>query len=240
MWQKVSNVETKIKHSNVCDVALKRIKKYYGKKTKGITEEEKRKYKAYFESETGISIIEKPTRDIIERCKLPEANELRKKLGYNHEDIMVQEETSIAEKTIKLFPNENIVLNKKFNNRKPDIWFKNHNLFIKVDERNHENYDTNDEKEREDMFKKHNFKILDVTPYDPNFDLFKFLGEVNLYISKLREKNAANKVINKIAEDSEKIVAVTKLKELKRYMPKTFYQIAKNEKHTIKNKTDKN
>ena len=73
---------------------------------------------------------------------------------------MVQEETSIAEKTIKLFPNENIVLNKKFNNRKPDIWFKNHNLFIKVDERNHENYDTNDEKEREDMFKKHNFKIF--------------------------------------------------------------------------------
>ena len=134
---------------------------------------------------------------------------------------MVQEETPMAEK-IKLFPNENMVLNKKFNNRKPDIWFKNH------------------EKEREDMFKKHNFKILDVTPYDPNFDLFKFLGEVNLYISKLREKNAANKVINKIAEDSEKIVAVTKLKELKRYMPKTFYQIAKNEKHTIKNKTDKN
>ena len=85
------------------------------------------------------------------------------------------------------------------------------------------------------MFKKHNFKILDVTPYDPNFDLFKFLGEVNLYISKLREKNAANKVINKIAE-----VAVTQLKELKRYMPKTFYQIAKNEKHSIKNKTDKN
>ena len=153
---------------------------------------------------------------------------------------MVREKISIAEKIIKLFSHENLVLNKKFNNRKPDIWFKNHNLIIEVDEGNHENYDSDDEKEREDMFKKHNFKILDVTPYDPNFDLFKFLGEVNLYISKLREKNAANKVINKIAEDSEKIVAVTKLKELKRYMPKTFYQIAKNEKHTIKNKTDKN
>ena len=41
--------------------------------------------------------------------------------------------------------------------------------------------------------------------------------EINLHILKLREKNAANKVINKIAEDFEKIVAVTKLKELKRY-----------------------
>ena len=35
---------------------------------------------------------------------------------------MVREEISIAEKIIKLFPNENIVLNKKFSNRKPDIW----------------------------------------------------------------------------------------------------------------------
>ena len=41
--------------------------------------------------------------------------------------------------------------------------------------------------------------------------------EINLHILKLREKNAANKVINKIAEDFEKIVAVTKLKELRRY-----------------------
>ena len=57
---------------------------------------------------------------------------------------MVQEETSMAEK-IKLFSNKNIALNKKFNNRKPDIWFKNHNLIIEVDEGNHENYDSNDE-----------------------------------------------------------------------------------------------
>ena len=67
------------------------------------------------------------------------------------------------------------------------------------------------------MFKKHNFKIFRCNLNDPNFDLFKFLGEINLHISKLREENAANKVINKVAEDFEKIVAVTKLKELKRY-----------------------
>ena len=73
---------------------------------------------------------------------------------------MVRDETSIAEEIIKHFPNENIVLNKKFNNRKPDIWFKNHNLIIEVDEGNHENYDSDDEKEREDMFKNHNFKIF--------------------------------------------------------------------------------
>ena len=118
---------------------------------------------------------------------------------------------------------------KKFNNRKPDIWFKNCNLIIEIDEGNHGNYDSDDEKEREDMFKKHDFRIFQCNPNVPNY-LFKFVGEINLYILKLCKNKAINKVINKITDDFEKIVAVTKLEELKG-LPKTFYQIAKNEKH---------
>ena len=128
-----------------------------GKKQK---KSQKKKYKSFFKDKNGIFIIEKLTRDIIERCKLPKAIELRKKLGFNRDDIMVREETSIAEKIIKLFPKENIVLNKKFNNRKLDIWFKDNNIIIEVDDGNHENYDSDDEKEREDILKKHNFKIF--------------------------------------------------------------------------------
>ena len=103
---------------------------------------------------------------------------------------MVREEISIAEKIIKLFPKENIVLNKKFNNRKPDIWFKNHNLIIEVDEGNHENYDSDDEKETEDMFKNHNFKFFSCNPSDSEFDLFTFLGAIISYVTKLREEKS--------------------------------------------------
>ena len=46
---------------------------------------------------------------------------------------MIYKETSTAEKIIKLFPKENIAFNRKFNNRKQDIWFKNYNLLIEVD-----------------------------------------------------------------------------------------------------------
>ena len=187
-WQKVSDFEKQIKHSDICDIALKEIKKYYGKRTKNIAEKEKQKCKAYFKGETGIFIIERLTRDIIECCKLPEAIKLRKQLGYNHDNIMVREETPITEKIIKLFPHENIVLNKKCSNRKPDIWFKNHNLIIEADEENHENFDSDDEKEGEDVFKKNNFKILRCNPNDPNFDLFKVLGKISLHISKLCNK----------------------------------------------------
>ena len=104
LWQKMRGIELLTNHTNIYDLALKRIRKYCGKKTKDITEEEKEKYKAFFEGEAGIFIIEKLTWDIMEHCNLPEAIELRRKIGYNHNDIMIREETSIAEKIIKHFP----------------------------------------------------------------------------------------------------------------------------------------
>ena len=74
----MSDVKTQIKHSNIAEVVLGRIKNYYGKKAKNISEDEKQKYKKYFEGETGIFIIEKLTRDIIGRCNLLEVIELIK------------------------------------------------------------------------------------------------------------------------------------------------------------------
>ena len=136
-------------------------------------------------------------RDIIQCCKLPEAIEVRKHLGYNHDDIMVCEETSIAENIIIHFPHKNIVLNEKFNGKKTDIRFKDLNFIVNVDEGNHEVYDTDDEKEREDMFKRHNFKIIRCNPNDsgcnPNdsgFDMNRFLGKINSYVTKLRGKKS--------------------------------------------------
>ena len=80
------------------------------------------------------------------------------------------------------------------------------------------------------MFKNHNFKIFRCNPNDPEFDLFKFLGEIILYISELREENAVNGMINKITKDFKKIVTVTKSKELKWYAKNTLpnYKKLKN------------
>ena len=75
-------------------------------KNKRHYKEEKQNYKACFEGETGIFIIENLTRDITERCKLPEAIELRKNFGYNHNNIMVREKTSVVEKKIIFFSSQ--------------------------------------------------------------------------------------------------------------------------------------
>ena len=80
LWQTMSDIEIQLGHSNIADVALKRIRKYWSKKTKNITKEEKEKYKAFFEGEENFYIIEKLVRDIIEPCKLPKAIELRKRI----------------------------------------------------------------------------------------------------------------------------------------------------------------
>ena len=43
LWQKMSDVERQIGHLNICEVALRRIKKYYGKKAKQHCIRKKRK-----------------------------------------------------------------------------------------------------------------------------------------------------------------------------------------------------
>ena len=83
----MGDVEKQTNHSNIANVVLRRIKKYCSKKIQSI-----------FWGWKGVFIIEKLTCDVIERCKLPEAIELRKKFGYNHDNIIVCEETSIAQK----------------------------------------------------------------------------------------------------------------------------------------------
>ena len=89
----MNNFKRETRHLNISDTTLRRIKKYCGKKIKDITEKEKLKHKAFFKDKDDIFIIEKLTHDVTEQCKLPKAIELRKKLGYNHNDIMIREET---------------------------------------------------------------------------------------------------------------------------------------------------
>ena len=64
-------------------------------------------------------------------------------------------------------------------------------------------------------------KFFDVIPMIPILTFLNFLAKYICTYQNYIKKNAANKVnnkaINKIAEDFEKIVAMTKLKELKQY-----------------------
>ena len=85
------------------------------------------------------------------------------------------------------------------------------------------------------MFKKHNFKIFRCNPNNPEFDLFKFLGEIILYISTLRKGNAVNGVINKITELLKNSCS-DKIKKIKTICQKHFTKLQKLNKLQSKNK----
>ena len=148
---------------------------------------------------------------------MPEFIGSREKLEYNHGNIMVCEETSIGSKIIKLFPNEKLLLNKKFNFRKPDVWFADLNFIIKIDEGNHPRFDDNDEREKACSKKDFVVKLFNVIQLTLLLIFTNFLGKINCYITKLHEKEAVNLVINEIAGDFKKMITIAKSKELKRY-----------------------
>ena len=57
LWNKMSDIEIQLRHSNIYDIALKRIKKYYGKKSKHITEEEKENIKHFLKVKQLFSLL---------------------------------------------------------------------------------------------------------------------------------------------------------------------------------------
>ena len=57
LWNKMSDIEIQLKYSNIYDIALKRIKKYYGKKSKQITEEEKENIKHFLKVKELFSLL---------------------------------------------------------------------------------------------------------------------------------------------------------------------------------------
>ena len=57
LWNKTSDIEIQLKYSNTYDIALKRIKKYFGKNSKHITEEEKENIKHFLKVKQLFSLL---------------------------------------------------------------------------------------------------------------------------------------------------------------------------------------
>ena len=74
---------------------------------------------------------------------------LEKKLGYNHGNILVHEEQSIASKIIKLFSNEKNITRQKSQGQKAKYVFVNCKVIIEIDVGDHIRYDSDNEKERQ-------------------------------------------------------------------------------------------
>ena len=57
LWHKMSDIETKLGHSNIDDVALKRIKRYCGKKQKTSQKKKKKNTKHFLKVKKVFSLL---------------------------------------------------------------------------------------------------------------------------------------------------------------------------------------
>ena len=135
--------------------------------------------------------------------------------------MILKKEQSVIESIRDTFKGEDIRIQYTVLGYRIDLYFYEHKLAIEIDELGHNDRNTDYETKREREIKNElNCVFIRTNPDVANFNINELNNQLFKHIIQSKEKNAVNKVINKIAEDFKKIVAVTKLKELRQYFKK--------------------
>ena len=71
------------------------------------------------------------------RVSTPEAIEFKTRVGFNQHDLITENKQSLLTKAIKLFANEEILLQHSVLSYKIDLYFSKHRLAIEIDEKGH-------------------------------------------------------------------------------------------------------
>ena len=121
------------------------------------------------------------------------------------------------------------------------ILHDNYKIGIEIDEYNHEYMNFNYEESRTKMIENHEITLIRTNPDDPKFDIKNLIVQVRICIKEAIKKQTKKSLISDLTkrslESEFKSNYSIKSKFLKWVV---FYQITKNEKHTIKDKTNKN
>ena len=148
----------------------------------------------------------------------PKTINFRSDLGFKQINLILKKEQSVIESIRDTFKGEDIRIQCTVLGYRIDLYFYEHKLAIEIDEIGNNDRNTDYETKREREIKKQlNCVFIRTNPDAANFNINEPNNQIFKHIIQSKEKNAVNKVINKIAEDFKKIVAVTKLKKLKRY-----------------------
>ena len=149
---------------------------------------------------------------------IPIIIKFRSDLGFNQINLILKKEQSVIESIRDTFKGEDIRIQYTVLGYRIDLYFYEHKLAIEIDELGHNDRNTDYETKREREIKNElNCVFIRTNPDVANFNINELNNQLFKHIIQSKEKNAVNKVINKIAEDFKKNVVVTKLKELKQY-----------------------
>ena len=163
----------------------------------------------------------------------PEAIAFRSKLGFKQHDIILSKEQSVISKT-KLFSIEKILPQHGILGYKIDLYFPEHKLARKVDEKGHTDGDKWKEiKRQEAIEKKISCKFIRINPNEKDYDEYAKFGEVNNDIiestKKPTKKSLRHKISKRLLElefKSNHSIKSKCLKRIVKYMLPTLYKHA--------------
>ena len=157
---------------------------------------------------------------IITQSRLPDSKTIkfRSDLGFNQINLILTKEKSVKKSIIDAFKGEDIRIQYIVLGYKINLYFYEHKLAIEIDELGHNDRNTDYETKREEGIKNElNCVFIRTNPDAANFNINELNNQIFKHIIQSKEKNGVNKAINKIPEDFKKIVAMARLKKVKRY-----------------------
>ena len=167
----------------------------------------------------------------------------RNTFRVNQHDKVLRKQQSLDLRLKKLFPNEDIIEEWSALHG-TDFTFEKHMLVVEVNEKGHNKRPPNYEKKkkkRQNELERLGYYFIRINLDKPGFDDYEEFGRISAYIAESvkiqTEESLVEDLLKKLKELEFKSKPLTKSKYI---VKKIFYQIAKNEKHTIKNKANKN
>ena len=121
--------------------------------------------------------------------------EFKKKLGLDINLVTCDEQDISTLQTT--FEGEIIITQYWIENKRLDAYFSKYKLAIEVDEYNHEDRDSNYEKNRQSMIENHGITIIRTNPDDEDFNINKLINQMYRHISqsnKLKLKKEQAKI----------------------------------------------
>ena len=168
--------------------------------------------------------------------------EFKKQLGLDP-DVVTCVEQDIIKILHNKFEGETIITQYSIKNKRLDAYMPEYKIGIEIDEYNHEYRNFNYEESRTKMIENHEITLIRTNPDDPNFDIKNLIVQICICIKEAIKKQTKISLIDNLSKrllelEFESNYSI-KSKRLK-WVVKNILRNYKNEKHTIKDKTDKN
>ena len=182
--------------------------------------------------------------DLVERkiksCKKSPKKclEFKKMLGLDP-DVVTCDKQDIISALQVAFEGEIILTLHCIKNKRIDAYFSKYKLGIEVDEYNHEGRNFEYEQSRQFMIASYGITIIRTNPDAVDFDMNRLINQIYTHIIKSTKKSIIDDLSKRFLKLEFKSNHSIKSNCLK-WIVETFYQITKNQNHSIKNKTDKN